>query len=233
MLTEEEKKAAAAEEEKKKADEADKALDARISKTVNGAITAHLKRQPEGITADALTKILDDREAKREELAEEKRKAAAAGGSGKGGADNAPEMTALRKQIEALTKKAEAAEQKSTETEKKQQLIEDNSTISKTLEAAGVTVAGRARAALNHLRSEGLVKRTDDGLVGIDKNGDEQELAETIAEFLKTEDGKIFLPPSGASGGGSDKNRGGGGKAPKDSKGRAGAALRSIRSGSV
>jgi hypothetical protein len=233
-MTEEEKKAEAAAAEKKKADEeAEKALDTRIGKIVNSAITTHMKRQPAGLDEERLTKILDERETKRAELEEEKRKAAAAGGSGKGGADNQPEIAALKKQIEALTKKAEAAEAKSTEQEKKQQEASDKESILKTLEAAGVSEAHRARAAMNHLRAEGKIKRTDEGLVGIDKDGDEQDLADTITEFLKSEEGKLFLPPSEARGGGSPHKRGGGEiKNPKNSKERAGAALRSFRSGS-
>lgn len=221
------------EDAKKAADEADKALEARISKTVNGAITAHMKRQEPGLTKADLASFLDERDAKKAELDEEKRKAAAAGGSGKGGADNAPEIAKLQKELAEIKKKAEAAEAKGAEQEKKQQLADDKSTIAKTLEAAGVTVAGRARAAMNHLLSEGLVKRVDDRLVGIDKDGDEQDLADTITDFLKTDDGKIFLPPTGSAGSGSDKNRGGGnGKAAKNSKERAGNALSQYRTGS-
>lgn len=233
-MTEEEKKAAAAEEQKKKdAEEAEKALDTRIGKIVNSAITTHMKRQPAGVTGEDLEKLLDARDAKRAELEEEKRKATAAGGSGKGGADNQPEIASLKKQIEALTKKAEAAEAKSTEQEKKQEEAADKESILKTLEAAGVSEAHRARAAMNHMRAEGKIKRTDDGLVGIDKAGDEQDLADTITEFLKSEEGKLFLPPSEARGGGSPHKRGGGDiKNAKNSKERAGAALRTYRSGS-
>lgn len=233
MATPEEIAALKAEADKKTADEADKALEARISKTVNGAITAHMKRQEPGLTQEALVKLLDERDAKREELAEEKRKAKEAGGSGAGGANNAPEIAKLQKELEAIKKEAAAARAESSEQKQKQQVSEDKTLLMKTLEGAGVTVAGRARAAMNHLLSEGLVKRTDDGLVGIDKSGDEQELAETITEFLKTDDGKIFLPPTGSAGSGSDKNRGGGtGKAAKNSKERAGNALSAYRTGS-
>lgn len=219
------------EDAKKAADDA-KEFETRVSKIVNSALTAHNKRQPEGVTAEALTKMLDERDAKREELAEEKRKAKEAGGSGAGGANNAPEIAKLQKELEAIKKEAAAARAESFEQKQKQQVSEDKTLLMKTLEGAGVTVAGRARAAMNHLLSEGLVKRTDEGLVGIDKSGDEQELAETITEFLKTDDGKIFLPPSDARGSGSDKNRGGGtGKAPKNAKERAGNALSAYRTG--
>jgi hypothetical protein len=80
--------------------------------------------------------------------------------------------------------------------------------------------------ALNHLRSEGLVKTTENGeLVWAD--GDEDDLAKGITAFLKTEDGKMFLPASGAAGGGERRpnGAGGAGSGKKSSKERAGEAL--------
>lgn len=231
MLTTEEIAAQKAEDDKKKADEAEKALEERISKVANAAITSQLKRFKPGVDAEALTKILDERDAKKDELAEAKRKEKEQGGSGT--AADSPVIAKLQKELTEIRKEAEAVKAKSAEQEKKQQDTEDKATIMKTLEAAGVTETDAARAAMNHLRAEGLVKRTDDGLVGIDKNGDEEDLADTVTEFLKSAAGKRFLPPSEARGGGSPHKRGGGEiKNPKNSKERAGAALRTYRSGS-
>jgi hypothetical protein len=227
MPTAEEIAAQKAEEEKKKADEAEKALDDRIAKTVNAALSSHMKRAKLGLAAEDVEKILEDRDKKKADLAEEERKKKAAGQ----GADNAPEIATLKKQIDELTKKATAAEAKSAEQERKQKEADDKATISKTLEAAGVPAGQRARVALNHLLSEGLVKRTDEGLVWTGKDGD-GDLAEGITEFLKTEEGKLFLPPSGAAGGGERRRDGGGGggaNGKTTSKQRAAAALRGLR----
>jgi hypothetical protein len=148
----------------------DKALEERIAKTVNAALSSHMKRAKLGLAAEDLEKILEDRDKKKAELAEEERKKKAAGQ----GADNAPEIAKLKKQIEELTKKATAAEAKSAEQERKQKEADDKATISKTLEAAGVP-GGPARArGAEPPASEGLVKRTDEGLVWTGKDGDER-----------------------------------------------------------
>lgn len=207
-----------AEEDKKVAEEADKALEERIGKIANAAFTSQMKRQKPGVTAEDLDKLLDARDAKKAELAEAERKAKGEGG---GQAQNAPEIAKLTKQLEELKKKADAAEAKSTAQEKAAQIAEDKATVTKTLEAAGVPAGQRARIALNHLLSEGLVKRTDDGnLVFVGKDG-EEDLADGITAFLKTEDGKLFLPPSGASGSGAGAFKAG-------SRGKAGESKKSI-----
>jgi hypothetical protein len=66
--------------------------------------------------------------------------------------------------------------------------------ILKTLDDAGVKDFDKARAAMKHLLDKGLVKRTNDEL-GLVTNGREVGLAEGVAEFLKTRDGKAFMPP--------------------------------------
>ena len=202
MPTAEEIAAKKAEDDRVAAETADKELGKRIADTVNSALTSHLKRQKPGLVAEDLDKLLDARDQKKAELEEEKRKAAAAGGAGAGGAQNAPEIAKLQKELGELRKKADAAEAKSAAQEKAAQVADDKATVTKTLEAAGVPAGQRARIALNHLLSEGLVKRTDDGdLVFVGKDG-EEDLADGITEFLKTEDGKIFLPATDARGSG-------------------------------
>jgi alanyl-tRNA synthetase len=232
MPTAEEIAAQKAEEAKKQAEEADKALEERISKTVNAALTSHMKRAPKALSAEELEKFLEEREAKRTAAEEEKKKGGAGGGKGN---ESQPEVARLQKELEQLRKRSEEAEKKAADKERKEQERSDSDTISKTLESAGVPAGQRVRVALNHLKSEGRVKRTDEGeLVFVDEQGDEIELAKGITAFLKTDEGKLFLPATGAGGSGGGrferKPAGGGGKA-ETSKARAGRLLGRIIAG--
>src|SRR5712664_2594731 len=101
METEAEK-AAAKEAAEKLAAEADKALEERISKTVNSALTSHLKRFKGGLTKEELEAHLEQREkdaAEKLAAAEKERKEKE--GAGGRGDHQAPEIVALRKQAEA------------------------------------------------------------------------------------------------------------------------------------
>ena len=222
MPTEEEQAAA-----KAAAEAADKALEERVSKIVNSALTSHMKRVKPGLGAEELEKFLEDREAKRAAEAEEKKKAG-------GGADDktAAERIAEKKRLEAIEKKLAEAEAKSAALEKRATEEQRRANMSGALEAAGVKGV-QVRHALRYLEGEGLVKPNDDGqLVFVKRSGsgaeEEVEFAKGLADWMKTDDGKHFLPPSGAGGSGSGQ----GGKAGTsragsgaDSKSRASAAL--------
>jgi hypothetical protein len=166
---------------------------------LNAAIGSHLKRLKipgaDDIKSAALEAFKAAREAEAAEAAAKKDQQ-----SGKAGNEAAPEVVALRKQVEALTKKQLDAEAKAQRMEQENQIKLDNELVLRTLESGGVT-GQRARVALNHLRSEGFIRRGDSGLTFV--TGDmESALADGIGTFLKTDEGKLFLPPSGAQGAG-------------------------------
>lgn len=232
METEAER-AAAKEKAEKEAAEAETALQERINKTVNSALTSHLKRFKPGLTPEDLEKHLEQREkdaAEKLAAAEKERKDAAGAG---GGDKNAPEIVALRKQAEAAQKELEALKKESAAAKAKALDTEERSLLTDTLTEGGVKDA-RVKHAVSYLRGEGLVRRSDDGeLVFIRraKGGkeDEIDLGDGLAEWLKTEDGMHFLPPSGAAGAGTEVRKKPGRKAgdeKPDLKSVAAAALR-------
>jgi hypothetical protein len=235
VLTEEEKAAAAREEAEKKAAEAEKALDERIAKTVNSALTSHLKRFKGGLTKDELEAHLEQREkdaAEKRAAAEEEERKKKEGTSDK----TAPEIVALRKQAEASQKELDALKKDAAAAKAKALDSEERSLLTETLSAGGVKDA-RVKHAVSYLRGEGLVRRDDDGelvFVQRGKGGKEEEidLGDGLAEWLKTEDGMHFLPPSGANGAGTEvKKRTGrkGGDEKPDLKATAAAALRDFQ----
>ncbi len=235
MLTEEEKAAAAKEEAEKKAADADKALEERINKTVNSALTSHLKRIKAGITAEDLEKHLEEREkalAERREKEEEERRKKEGGGD-----KHAPELVSLKKQNEELRKRLDSLDKEAAQAKEEKKAAEERSLLAEMLAEGGVKDA-RVRHAVNYLRGEGLVRRTDKGelvFVKRARGGDEElDLGEGIAEWLKTEDGKHFLPPTNAGGAGTETRRKAGGRNANDQetpKARAAAALAALRAG--
>jgi len=125
--------------------------------------------------------------------------------------DDTSELFELQKQIQEQTKKLAATEAKAAAQERKRQEEEDRTYLSETLSSMGVKEV-QLRMALNHLRAEGLVKRADSGeLVFVKQRagGREEELglAEGIAGFLKSADGKFFVHRSGAEGSGGTGRR--------------------------
>jgi len=172
-----------------KSEAADKALEERISKTVNAALSSHMKRQKPGLDAEGLEKFMADREAAQAEAAATKAK----------GGDS--EVAKLHKLLEKQGKdfaEMRATAEKATAAKRD---TDGRMSLSMELEKGGITGA-RLKHALNHLRAEGQVKFVDDKLV-FAKGDEDVELAEGVAEWLKSEDGKYFLPPSNAGGSGS------------------------------
>ena len=210
-----EEQAQAAADATAKSEAADKALEERISKTVNAALSSHMKRQKPGLDAEGLEKFMADREAVLAEAAAVKAK----------GGDS--EVAKLQKQLEKQGR--DFAEMRATAEKATAAKRDTDGRLALTLELekGGITGA-RLKHALNHLRAEGLAKLGEGDKLIFAKGDDEQDLAAGIAEWLKSEDGKYFLPPSGAGGSGSGQ----GGKAGTaraaaggDSKAKASAAL--------
>ena len=122
-----------------------------------------------------------------------------------------PEYQSMLKQLDALRKSQEAA-QKAAETERREKRdMSLRQKLAKALAESGVNDASRADLAIGilvdakkHVRymaddSDDIVFQSADG---------EQDLSTGIKGWLKSEAGKVFLPPRGTSGSG---DRGGGG----------------------
>jgi hypothetical protein len=199
---------------------------AEQSDMVTGAVKSHLDKTTKKLTADltatlseAMGKTLTEYETKREAAAveaEEARKAAAGGnaddGKNKGNSaadiESSPAFRSMQKKLDAALKaqadsaalaKAEAA--KTKDTQLRQRLSEE-------LDKNGFDPKAR-HLALSHLVDGAKVARwADDGesIVFRDTDGSDVDLPTGLKSFAQTDDGKRFMPASGASGTG-DRSR--------------------------
>jgi hypothetical protein len=163
---------------------------------LNAAIGSHLKRLKipgtDEIKAAAIEAFKAAREAERD-AGDPPPKA----DGKKTGADSA-ELLTLRRDLDAMKKTVAAREQENAEIKAANQLKGDNDAVRGVLEAAQIT-GPRARHALSYLRAEGFIRREGDELKFV--KGDELvSIHDGIESFLKTDDGKHFLPASGAQG---------------------------------
>jgi len=126
-------------------------------------------------------------------------------GKSAGGTQNvmeSPEVRAMRRELDELKQKSQEAEAKAKEAEalnKKQQL---RAMTSETLAKHGGMKADAARRAIALLEADGRIKYDDDDQpIFVGEDGD-IKLEQGIKDWLKTEDGKSFLPPRGTQGSG-------------------------------
>lgn len=199
-----------------------------MDQTINKAVTNHLKRFETKIpTADSLKSMFG------ELLKDFKPAGSGEGGGGGGSGDGGTgggggagagltpaELETKKKiaQLEADLKQSNeryAAEQKArSEAETKRMRDEEQSQLESDLRKSGIPEL-RIAAARALLKERGFVKRVGDDnkiLTSIKVNGFDEDvpLSRGIEEWLKSEEGKTFLPAVDASGSG---NRGG--KPPK------------------
>lgn len=131
---------------------------------------------------------------------------------GDGGPADTPELRKLRSEVEKVRKHAEAQQKRADDAEAARMAEKLSTNVRDALIAAGVD-AKRVRTAFNDLRAEGRIKLNDKGepvFVYRRDWGDEEVAIDAGAkEFVKTDDGKQFLPPTNGRGTG----EGGGGPA--------------------
>jgi len=207
-----------AEDDAKREEEAaatEAALEERIGKAIdqrlNKAISGHLTRMTPKLAETIGAQVLAGMKATKDDDPD------GAGGDGDGtppkggkGADKdnplAAQLTSLQKQLETEKKKREASEAKQAEAEARRARAEEDDAVKSALMVAGVKDEARIRAALHTHRGEGRIKRDEAGTLLFVKRGDAGEeevpLAKGIAEWAKTDEGKVFLPPTGAAGSG-------------------------------
>lgn len=243
---------AAKTEEELAAEEA--ALEERIGKLVdarlNRAISGHLTRMTPKLAETIGAQVLAGIKASQGEVDDDAGDAGDAGAgkskAGKGAAvsdEVSQRMKLLEKQLADEKKKREASEAKQLEAEGRRARAEEDDAVKSALMAAGVKDEARIRAALHTHRGEGRIKRDEAGSILFVKRGDagdeEIPLAKGIAEWAKTDEGKVFMPATGAAGSGSSgaKNGANGANGAASGKfgegGFAGALMSAIATGKV
>lgn len=218
----EENKPGSGDEEKNYLTEAD--LDAKL----NAALTNYMKRFEKKVNdmlAPVMTKM-DEVNGKLETAAKAAEKPA--GGEKPGESGMSPEVEAKFKRMEDELAKARKAQEDAEAQRKadaeKAKAEKLSATLSTALRDAGITNAVQAKAAQALIeREERVAWDEEDGELKLkvkDKYGEKLvALGEGLADWVKSEEGTVFLPPRSAAGSG---NEGGGrrlpGKTPKDPK---------------
>jgi hypothetical protein len=189
-------------------EEVERQIDEKVNKAISNHLTrfrtAFEKEQAKTFSAllgEAVGPINETLKA----LAERPEPTPPAGGEGEGGKDDL-ERKRLEAQIKDLEARAVRAEQEREQERATRAREEERNELSKALGEQGITGA-RQRAAMALLYTEEQrVVRDDDNAIRftVPKGGyvDEVPLSDGIAEWLKTEEGKTFLPPRGSHGSG-------------------------------
>jgi plasmid stability protein len=112
----------------------------------------------------------------------------------------------LAKANKALQDKYDAAEKLRAETEAKSRRKEERDALGAALRKAGVPEP-LAAGAVAYLGERGTIKRTDDGAIRWAQGDDELELDKGAAAWLKTDEGRAYLPPRQVSGSGQGRNQ--------------------------
>jgi len=190
--------------------EADAALEARIAKIANSAVSSQLKRFEEKFSkslTDTLAKTLD------EKLSRKAADDAGNGdgkGEGKGAAQKAdPEMLKLKEQLEKLTKANEEERRLRTEAEERNRREKAELTLRTELVEKHGLRAEHAEALVDRWMARGTLKFNDDGepvltvkrarSKGARAEELEFSLSEGVADWAKGDDAKPWLPAAGAS----------------------------------
>ena len=196
-----------------------------FNQAVNRAITGRLKDVEKkldvrfGEIAQNLTTKFDEFGKVLEGLKPKEQPEPAKGGKDKGEAapklEDTPEWKAMKAEQDALKKKLEASEKREAEVRTRARSTGLRSKVSEVLTKAGVP-ADRLAVAASHLLHEGLVGYAGDDSDDIQyriADGEPTTLEKGVAAFIKSETGRIFLPPQnpGGSGGGPGRVGGAGG----------------------
>lgn len=116
----------------------------------------------------------------------------------------------LQSQVETLTQKLTATEAEKAEITARTQRAEERSVLEKALDAAGLKGGALAGAAALLIHERKAISRRDDGSVvwkvrreaAGQSYDDYVDVKDGLSEFLKTDEGKGFLPPRDVKGSG-------------------------------
>ena len=209
-------------------------VNALVVDRVNAAFSAHGKRLRDVVSKDVEGLIKSGLSPVLEELGALKAAREAAAEPPKGGDQTAQSVEAAvakarakdDARIRELEAKAAAAEQARAESEHTRLQQEERTALSQALSEAGIEGV-RVKHALSYLKDEKKIGRNEKGEVCykmVRAYGDELvTLKDGLAEWLKTEDGKSFLPPRGVGGSGAQAGKAAG-KGGNSAQGKAEAA---------
>lgn len=190
-----------------------KLLDARLSKALNGAISARFARERDALQT-SLAKLLDERLPKPAAEGEDgEAPEVEAKGKAKPEAGPSKSELALAAQVKAMQKKLDDEAKAREAVEAKRMRDEESSLLGAALRKAGITDEDHVRSLQARFREDQVIKRDKDGKViyvrrddGFD---DEKSLELGVAEWAKSDSGKKYLPATGAHGsGGTGAQRG-------------------------
>jgi hypothetical protein len=190
------------------------AIKALVSGVVNQTISARDKMSDKKRGEDAkaaedrFAKMLDEKLSSFKPSGEEP-----PDGGGKPGkkGDNVAFDT-LKRQFEEQKTLFQAAEKRAKDAIERNRSVTLRQTTAEQLGAFGIDGA-RFKGAFAVLQQEGRIRHRDDeseDMVFVDDMGSEVELAVGLASWAKSDDAKIYLPPSGTRGSGSSKPANGG-----------------------
>jgi hypothetical protein len=176
------------------------------SEAANSMMNAHLKRhsvQMEKMFQSMFAPILEKMNTPAAEPAKE------------GQTETDRKLAETLRRLEAAEARAKESETKRVEQESARLREEEHSALERSLRAGGVTNEISVKAARALLREENAYFRDSENKLKfrLKKNGyeDEKELDEGVKEWLGSDAGKNFLPPTGATGA---ETRPGKGQAP-------------------
>lgn len=183
------------------------AFESKTTKLINDAVAAS-----EGRLTEAFTKGFDELPEKLKELGigqDPKKKGGEPGEITPDLVKQSPEYKGLQRELESIRKRQEAieADAKAKAKEVRDGRLRQN--VIENLAAYGIEGKRAARAAdLLVGKQARYVSDEDDSIVFETEDGDEVDLKRGLKEWAGSEDGKIFVPPSGASGSGGPPPRG-------------------------
>jgi len=129
-----------------------------------------------------------------------------------------PEYRAQQKQIDDLHKTVKQAQTEKAAERQKARTITLRQNVKAALEAAGVTHPHAAGILIDSLKLVDFADESSDNVIFRKKGTDETDLLETgLSEWLKSAEGKLYVPASGASGSG-ERPAGSGGIPPRFSQ---------------
>lgn len=179
----------------------------QIGPTVNNMFTARLGTVEKKLTGqlkeltDTISKSVDEKLSTLKPVVEDPDDK---GGKNKGGKGENVELATLRKQQLETTKLLEDMKRERDQERSKRRDVALRQATSEQLAKIGID-GTRFKGAFAMLQQDGRIKHRDDDsdeLVFVDDAGSEVELEVGLAAWAKTDEAKIFLPPSGMKGAG-------------------------------
>lgn len=178
--------------------------------TVNGTVEKTVKKTFEGLNLGA--QIQDALSGALGPLTERLDKFEAGAGKQQQGQQQAAISPELQKQLDLLKKRAddaEAARKKAEDEQKagyeKSRRREERDALGAALRKAGIPDA-LASAAVSMLSEKGIIKRGDDDSIGWVHEDESLPLDKGVATWMKSDEGKQFLPARPVAGSGAGRN---------------------------